>query len=179
MNHARPPEAFGTLLDPQTLQIQRRLPGPITRVWAYLTDAELRRQWLAAGDMNLSEGAAFELIWRNDQLTDPSGKRPAGFADEHRMRSHIVSADPPHRLVFTWGEKETGEVSFDLQSDGEEVLLTVTHRRITERAILLKVGAGWHTHLDVLVARLRNTPPAAFWDSWSELHEVYAARLSA
>ena len=55
---------YGTLIEPATLRIQRVLPGPIERVWAYLTDSELRRQWFAAGPMELKVGATFELVWR-------------------------------------------------------------------------------------------------------------------
>ena len=41
--------AYGTLTEPATLRIQRLLPGPIERCWAWLTDANLRRRWLADG----------------------------------------------------------------------------------------------------------------------------------
>jgi uncharacterized protein YndB with AHSA1/START domain len=44
--------------------MQRRLPGPIERVWAYLFDSDLRRLWLASGAMTLQPGASFELVWR-------------------------------------------------------------------------------------------------------------------
>ena len=60
--------------EPSTLRIQRLLPGPIERVWAYLTESELRRKWLAAGEMEMKVGAPFELVWRNDELTDPPGE---------------------------------------------------------------------------------------------------------
>ena len=33
------------------------------------------------------------------------------------------------------------------------MLLTVIHRRLPDRSTMLKVSAGWHMHLDVLVAR--------------------------
>ena len=36
--------SFGSLIEPATFKIQRLLPGPIDRVWAYLTDSNLRRQ---------------------------------------------------------------------------------------------------------------------------------------
>ena len=42
------PGAYGVFIEPGTLKIERVLPGPIERVWAYLTDSDLRRQWLAA-----------------------------------------------------------------------------------------------------------------------------------
>ena len=33
------------------------------------------------------------------------------------------------------------------------MLLTVIHRRLPDRSTLLNVSAGWHAHLDILVAR--------------------------
>lgn len=171
------PDSFGVLTEPATLKIQRLLPGPIERVWAYLTDSKLRRQWLAAGDMEMKVGAAFELVWRNNELTDPPGKRPAGFGDEHRMQSRITEFDPPRRLSIAW--QGSGDVSFELTPKGKEVLLTIIHRRLPDRATLLKVGPGWHTHLDVLVARATGKEPEPFWDEWSRLQKEYDRRLPA
>src|SRR5512132_2001373 len=71
-------DAYGVLVEPTTLKIERVLPGPIERVWSYLTDSEMRRKWLASGEMELAVGAPFELVWRNDELTDPPGQRPDG-----------------------------------------------------------------------------------------------------
>ena len=95
-------DAYGVLTEPATLKIQRLLPGPIERVWAYLTESELRRQWLAAGQMEMKVGVPFELVWRNDELTDPPGQRPPGLPDEHRMQSRITELDPPWKLAITW-----------------------------------------------------------------------------
>jgi uncharacterized protein YndB with AHSA1/START domain len=168
-------DGFGTLTQPATLQIQRLLPGPIERVWAYLTDSDLRRQWLAAGQMEMRVGAAFEFVWRNDELSTPPGRRPAGFRDEHRMPSRITECDPPRKLAFTW--RGSGDVSFALEPRGDDVLLTVIHRRLPDRAELLGVSAGWHMHLDVLVARTSGNSPEPFWDGWSRLKSEYARRL--
>ena len=43
MNERANPDAYGVLSEPATLTIQRFLPGPIERVWAYLTESEWRR----------------------------------------------------------------------------------------------------------------------------------------
>jgi uncharacterized protein YndB with AHSA1/START domain len=169
--------AFGELIEPTTLKIQRRLPGPIERVWAYLTDGELRRKWLAAGQMQIKAGAPFEFVWRNDELSGTPGKRPAGFAEEHRMQSKIVEIDPPRRIVFTWGN--SGDVSIDLEPKGDEVLLTLIHRRLPDRPTLLRVAAGWHSHLDVLVARASDKQLVDFWDNWLRLHAEYDKRVPA
>jgi uncharacterized protein YndB with AHSA1/START domain len=178
MNDVAPPSAYGALIEPATLKIQRRLPGRIERVWAYLTESDLRKQWLASGQMEMKVGATVELTWRNDQLTDPPGQRPAGFGAEHSMQSTITELDPPRRLAFTFGA--AGHVTFELEPKGDATLLTVTHRRLPdERAMKLKVSAGWHAHLDVLAARIAGTAPAPFWDHWSRLQQDYDKALPA
>jgi uncharacterized protein YndB with AHSA1/START domain len=177
MTQLATPDAFGVLIEPATLKIQRLLPGPIERVWAYVTESELRRQWLAAGQMEMKVGTPFELVWRNDELTDRPGAKPAGFGEEHRMQSRITEFDPPRKLAITWGS--TGGVSFELEPEGNEVLLTVIHRRVPDRATLLNVSAGWHMHLDVLAARARGEEPEPFWDGWSRLKREYDRRLPA
>jgi uncharacterized protein YndB with AHSA1/START domain len=170
-------DAYGALIEPATLKIQRVLPGPIERVWAYLTDSDLRRQWLAAGEMEMKSGAAFEFVWRNNELTNPPGARPAGFSDEHRMECQITELDPPRKLAFTWGN--SGGVSFELKTAGDDVLLTVIHRRLPDRVTMLMVGAGWHMHLDILVARVSGKEPEPFWDGWSRLRQEYDRLLPA
>jgi uncharacterized protein YndB with AHSA1/START domain len=167
--------AYGELIEPTTLKIQRMLPGPAERVWDYLTRSELRRQWLAAGDMNVKAGASFELVWRNNELTNPPGRRPDGFGDEHRMQSTIIECDPPRKLMFTW--QGGGDVTFTLEPRGERTLLTVVHRGLTERGTRMKVGPGWHSHLDVLAARMSGTEPEPFWDHWSALQKDYEKRV--
>jgi uncharacterized protein YndB with AHSA1/START domain len=171
------PDAYGELIEPTTLKIQRLLPGPIERVWGYLTQSELRRQWLAAGEMEMKVDAPFELVWRNDELSSPPGKRPAGFEDEHRMQSRIVACEAPRKLVFTW--QRDGEVTFELEPRGSKVLLTLVHRRLPDRAIMLKVAAGWHAHLDVLAARAAGAEPEPFWDCWLRLKDAYDGRIPA
>ena len=169
------PDAYGELIEPATLKIQRLLPGPIERIWDYLTESDLRRQWLASGEMQPKAGSAFTLTWRNDELTDPPGHRPDGFSEEHSMDSRITAFDPPHKLAFAWGE--SGEVSFELTPRGKEVLLTVIHRRLPDRNMSLMVGAGWHMHLDILVARVTGVKPAPFWDGWTRLKADYDQRI--
>lgn len=167
---------FGLVSEDATLMIQRLLPGPINRVWSYLTDSELRRQWLAAGAMEEKVGAAVEFIWRNDELTDPPGTRPDGFDEEHRMTCEVTEIDAPHRLAISWGS--TGGVTFSLEEKGDEILLTIIHKRVEDPAILINVSAGWHAHVDVLEARMRGTAAKPHWDNWTQLREIYAARLA-
>lgn len=87
------------------------------------------------------------------------------------MESRILDVDAPRRLTFTWGR--TGEVCCDLEPKGDKVLLTLVHRRISDRVNLLMVGAGWHMHLDILSADLTGTTPEPFWDGWQRLRGDY------
>ncbi|MEO5578129.1 MAG: SRPBCC family protein [Sphingomicrobium sp.] len=178
MTQAANNNAYGVLSDDSTLTVKRLLPGPIDRVWRYLAESDLRRQWLAAGDMEMKRGSRFELVWRNGELMDNPGQPPEGFGGEHRMNSEITEIDAPRKLSFSWGD--TGGVSFELDQQGDEVLLTLTHRRIAERSTRLNISAGWHAHLDVLAARLSGdelTRP--FWDHWASLKADYEKRLPA
>ena len=177
MNDVATASAYGELIEPTTLRIQRILPGPIERVWDYLTKSDLRRKWLASGDMLPMAGSEFELTWRNDELSDPPGKRPEGFGAQHSMKSRIITFDPPRRLAHTFGEH--GEVTYELEPAGQRVLLTLVHRRLPDRATMVKVSAGWHAHLDILAACASGEKPQPFWDSWLRLKDEYEKRLSA
>jgi uncharacterized protein YndB with AHSA1/START domain len=177
MNTVAAPDAYGVLTEPTTLKIQRVLPGPIERVWAYLTESDLRRQWLAAGDMQMKAGTPFEWVWRNDELSDPPGHRPAGFPEEQRMQCLVRECDPPRRLVITW--QNSGDVSFELEQRGDDVLLTLIHRRLPNRDSLLNHTAGWHMHLDLLVARANGRKATPFWDGWARLKADYDNRIAA
>lgn len=168
-------DLYGKLVTPDTLHIERLLPGPIERVWSYLTESDKRRKWLASGDMPLARGAEFTMTWRNDDLTTPSGTRPEGFGAEHSMTSRIIEATPPRRLAFTFGS--ASEVEIALEPVGDKVRLTLTHRRIADRAMVLMVGPGWHAHLDLLQATLEGTKTDPFWDMWQKLRGEYEARI--
>ena len=45
-------------------------------------------------------GAPFELTWRNNELTNPPGERPADKSEEHSMQSRITELDPPRHTAF-------------------------------------------------------------------------------
>ena len=45
-----------------------------------------------------------------------------------------------------------GEVSIELETVAQEVLLTLTHRQLSGERLILNVCAGWHAHLALLVA---------------------------
>ena len=177
MTQSATAQPFGVLTEPATLTLERLLPGSVDRVWAYLTESDLRRQWMASGIMDMRVGGKVELVWRNQELTNPPGERPEGFGEEHRLESEITELDPPYRLGISWGS--TGGVTFELEPVGDMVRFTVTHHRIPDHGTALNISAGWHAHLDVLAARLAGEEPKPFWDHWVALKAEYAQRLRA
>ncbi|ABI77414.1 conserved hypothetical protein [Hyphomonas neptunium ATCC 15444] len=168
---------YGQLIEPTVLKMQRMLPGSVERVWSYLTEGELRSQWLASGDMELRPGTEFEFVWRNDELTNPPGKRPEGMSAENRMVCKVLEVDAPRRLFITWGVQS--DVLFELAPQGDDTLLTITHRRPPTRDVLLSVSAGWHAHVDVLEAKLEGATPRPHWDNWVQLRSDYDQRFPA
>ena len=171
-------EAYGEMIEPATLRVERLLPGPVERVWAYLTESEKRKQWLAAGPMELVEDGSFKLTWRNHELTDPPGARPEGFGEEHSMDGTILEVVPLKKLRFTWGD--VGEVTFLLEPVGSDVRLTLVQHRTKDRNQRIMVGAGWHAHLAILKAKLEDRQPAeGFWDLWLRLKADYEGMIKA
>ncbi len=170
--------AYAALIEPTTLVLRRRLPGPVERIWAHLTDSKLRGRWLASGEMVLDVGATFELTWRNDELTDPPGRRPEGFPGVHTNENRLLAVEPDRRLSFAFATY--GEVTFELEPRGHDVLLTMTHRGIADRGLLLIVAPSWHNHLDLLADRLaERTPDEPYWDKMTRLQADYERRMPA
>lgn len=173
---------YGMVTEPGTVRIERVLPGPIDRVWRYLTDPDKRRLWLASGAMDQKSGGAVDLVFRNSDLTendDPAPPKYEAIAVEARLRGRISLCTPPTTLAFSWGEDGGSEVRFDLTPQGADVAMVVTHRRLGERNEMLSVAAGWHTHLDILADRLAGREPDGFWRVHTRLEADYAARIPA
>lgn len=172
---------YGVITEAGAIRFERLLPGPIERVWAYLTESEKRGRWLASGEMELRPGGAFELVWRNSELTaddDPPPEKYRGQA-EFRMKGRIIEADPPRLLIQGWHEADgsASEVVYELAEQGGKVLLTLTHRRLPSRAMMLDVAGGWHAHLAILAAKLEGRDPPPFWAMHSRLEQDYEALI--
>ena len=175
--HTPSPE-FGQVTGAGVFRIERELPGPIERVWSYLTDAEKRRKWFGDGLMQLRTGGRVELQFRFSELT--SEQTPANEGDSCAVVGRVTRCDPPHGLSFTWGEgPDASEVSFELTPRGEKVLLVITHRRLPDRETMVPVAAGWHTHLNLLSDCFAGGLLRPFWSTKSFLEFEYRSRFSA
>lgn len=175
---------YGTVIDTGTVRFERLLPGPVERVWTFLTDPEARGSWLAAGPMELRVGGAVELRFRHADLSPHDGPVPERYArmarEGHVLRGRVTQCEPPRLLSFTWGEDDDeppSEVTFELTPVGTNVRLRLTHRRLDGRAVMVSVASGWHTHLDILGVRLAGGAPAPFWAQHQGWERAYEARL--
>jgi uncharacterized protein YndB with AHSA1/START domain len=175
---------FGVVTEARTVRLQRVLPGPIERVWAYLTESEKRGKWLAAGEMELRPGGRVELTFRNNQLTPHAETPPEKYAqraEQSSVHGRITSCAPPRLLSYTWddGSGSDSEVTFELSPQDSDVLLVLTHRRLSSRTGMVGVASGWHTHLGILLDRLHDREPGPFWATYTRLEAEYEARIPA
>lgn len=172
--------AYGEVIEPATIRFQRLLPGPIERVWAYLTESDKRAQWLASGVMQTQVGGSVTLHFDHDSFSKekapppPAYEKACGTNSQHR----VTVWDPPRSLGLTWGPDEApSEVTFELTPQQDKVLLVLTHRRLADRKTRLGVAAGWHSHLSVLADRLNGREPQPFWTTFVPLNQEYEKRL--
>jgi hypothetical protein len=93
------------------------------------------------------------------------------------MSTRIIELEPLRKLTIGWGVD--GSVCFELEPLGSDILLTIVHRNVADRASMLNVGPGWHVHLDILTAMLAGARPKPFWDEIRRLKDEYSRRLAA
>jgi uncharacterized protein YndB with AHSA1/START domain len=125
------------------VRFERTLPGPIERVWEFLTNTERLPGWFGHGIIEPRQGGAVTLMGGH-------------------IRGVVTQWKPPRVLTYTWnvfspGETESGYpesyLTFALEPRGNQVLLTLTHVPILER-FEKQNAMGWHTFLDILEAAI-------------------------
>ena len=176
-----PEDRYGKIIGPGKIRFQRILPGPIEKIWAYLTESEMRGKWLAKGDMELFEGGKVNLHFLHKELSPLKESPPEkykGMELGHSFTGKILRINPPHLLAFTW--EGHSEVTFELEEIGSKVILILTHTKLAQNFITQSsVAGGWHTHLDILEASSREDIPPGFWTKHAKLEEEYTRILSA
>lgn len=173
---------YGVSTEKGTIRFERILPGPIERVWEYLTDPEKRATWLAGGPMELRVGGHVELRFKHSDLAADHEEVPEKYrryGDEIGFTGTVTQCQPPRLLRYTWAESwgDTSEVTFELTAEDDRVRLVLTHRRLPDAA-MLSVAAGWHAHLNILVDRAEGRPSRGFWGEHTRWEADYAQRLA-
>lgn len=171
---------YGVAVDESTVRFERLLPGPIERVWAYLTDSDKRAEWFAGGKLEPRVGGELELTFRHSTLTPHDETAPEKYRKYEGVSftCRVTRYEPPHVLAHTFGQEEGGEVVFELSEAGDKVRLVLTHTRIEDGAAARNYATGWHSHLSVLTAKLNGRVPEPFWETHARAEAEYAKRLS-
>jgi uncharacterized protein YndB with AHSA1/START domain len=173
---------YGELIDRETVRFERLLPGPIERVWRYLTDSDLRAQWLCGGDVETRTGGHVDMHFHNVSLSTADDiPRPEKYRDRPEKISFtgaVTRCEPPRYLSHTWNfGDEASEVCYELFEDDDKVRLVLTHRRLDTAATVLDVSGGWHTHLNLLEDILTDQPRRPFYRMQEQYHTEYRERL--
>jgi uncharacterized protein YndB with AHSA1/START domain len=127
--------------------------------------------------MDLRVGGSVEFFFNHADLS--AEKTPP---EKHKNKAcgvsrggTITAYDPPRLLSFTFGN--AGEVTFELTPKGKDVLLVLTHRNLKDRAMMVGVSSGWHSHLAILIDVLNGDEPRPFWTTVTKMEAEYEKRL--
>ncbi len=157
--------------DLATLIFQRRLSHPPEAVWEALTDPKQLSLWYmmqAAIDGRASGSIDF-----------------SGGPGQYNVTGSILKWNPPRVLEYEWKIRpragmpsgEDAVVRWELDRDGAETLLTLTHRNVT-RQTATGIAPATHTHilLDRLAAQLDGRPLPDMRQRFAEVQRQYPAR---
>ncbi|SNX56283.1 ArsR family transcriptional regulator [Streptomyces sp. TLI_55] len=124
------------------------------KVWDALTDADLTAAYW--GHSNVSD-------WQQGSRWEHVRTDGSGIAD---VVGTVVESDRPRRLVTSWAAPEDegqddkySRVTFDIQSHGEIVRLTVIHEDLPDEGALGDVSLGWPAVLSNLKSLLETGSP--------------------
>jgi uncharacterized protein YndB with AHSA1/START domain len=164
-----------TLQDDRTVRIERYLPGPIERLWAYLTRAEYLRTWLADGDIPEVVGGRVALSQQVEGVPIRTGGIISGT---------VSRFEAPRLLEYTWEhrsdshgqESRSSLARFELEPSGEEVLLRITHGSLPVEDQAL-VATGWHTHTGILDSILRGGTPTPFLETFVPVLKAFTEEI--
>lgn len=169
--------------DSYQLRFERDLSHPIDKVWAFLTEPDKMKTWLAGGSIELRVGGRV-------------------FLEGDNIDSHVTELDEGRVLAYGWktSEWDGGIIRFELEPTSSGTRLVFTHdmsklspdgqREFAERwdvpegwEQLSSTLAGWHSIFDRLSGALDGTSSKSSLDwreagddmlrEWRELNEHY------
>jgi uncharacterized protein YndB with AHSA1/START domain len=125
------------------------------KLWQALTEPEFtRRYWFdTTQECAWNPGAAWRIVFADGRVGD-SGE--------------VVEIDPPRRLVLNWRHEIVPELTaegysrltYELEQQGEAVLLTLTHTMDrSESKFIQSIAEGWPAILSSLKSLLETGSP--------------------
>ena len=119
-----------------------RIAAPPDVVFPYFTDPALATRWIATSALlDARPGGVFSLDVRGN---------PA--------RGEYLEVDPPRRVMFSWGiagsedlPAGTSTVEVLFEADGEDTVVTLTHRDLPTDDFRRSHQASWSEFLGILV----------------------------
>lgn len=161
-------------IGPDSIRLERLLEASIDRVWAYLTDPELRGRWFMPGPIDPRPGGEMVLRIAHDAISPEPGDAPDWFARYRGTQTahRILAIEPPRLLQFTWDKGSL--VTWTLAEAGEgRTLFTILHENLPDHGELLGVSGGWHSHGAVLAEVVQGRVPGNFWKIHAKVDGVY------
>lgn len=148
------------------VRLDRRLSASPVQVWAAWTDPVRLGRWLAPVESG-APGPGQTFVLR--------------MAPRETATCTVTAWEPPRRLDLIWDYSGEGRSRFRLRlrgldDGGTHVLLD--HDRLHSTSNLVEYAAGWHTHVEGLVAHLRGAPRPDFDPTFRSLHAAYLRRVA-
>jgi uncharacterized protein YndB with AHSA1/START domain len=162
---------LGQLIRVPAVRFERRLKGPIERVWEHLTSPAKLPGWY--GEQSILEP-------REGGRVSMSGGHILGVVTQWK---------PPRKYAHTWNVFAPGEttspypesyLTVELEAEGADVRLTLTHLPVLER-FEGQNAMGWATFLDILSNTLAGEAPKprrAYMEKNAALYGVDLANLA-
>jgi len=153
--------------DGVSLHFERHLSHPPERVWRALTASDQLRHWMPCDIVGPREAGADVVVpfW-DDVAAKYSIEDPV-------LTGRIITWDPYRTFAWQWDDEL---LTYELEPSPAGTRLTLVVRLGTKGPGADKVGAGYHTCLDHLVALVETDDSPLFIDADPGPYEImYAA----
>lgn len=167
------------LVNKHTVKLERLIPHPIESVWQYFVDKDKLSHWLMPAYIDNEPGGLIEYI---------SEPVPEGVADGHELEPHecaihgmISEYEPPHVLEYSWNESSYASATqfrIELSEKDGKTHLILVHSHL-DPEFMAAVAAGWHIHIESVMALLRGEEKPDFMPRFNELLPEYKAMIAA
>lgn len=166
-------------LGADAIRLERTFDAPAEKVWRYLTEADLRREWFMGGT-DARPDSEFELLVDHDNLSDDEVPYPESYAafKGATWNEKVIRFDPPALLETTFQGGKNGNVTYELFAEGDRTRLVVTHSGIQSGTGAQDFGSGWNSHMTVLQEKLAGRGVANFWALHAQSREAVAKALN-